>query len=39
MRQHRLNFVVRSGVAMFALGAAAAVALPGVAPADAKESI
>ena len=38
MRQHRLNFVVRSGVAMFALGAAA-VALPRVAPADAKESI
>ena len=36
MRQHRLSFVVRSGVAVFALGAAA-VALPRVASADATD--
>ena len=36
MRQHRLSFVVRSGVAVFALGAAA-VTLPGVASADATD--
>ena len=36
MRQHRLSFVVRSGVAAFALGVAAA-ALPRVASADATD--
>jgi hypothetical protein len=36
MRQHRLSFVVCSGVAVFALGAAAVV-LPGVASADAAD--
>jgi hypothetical protein len=36
MRQHRLSFVVHSGVAVCALGAAAVV-LPGVASADATD--
>jgi hypothetical protein len=36
MRQHRLSFVVCSGVLVFALGAAAGV-LPGVASADATD--
>jgi hypothetical protein len=36
MRQHRLSFVVCSGVAVLALGAAAVV-LPGVASADATD--
>jgi hypothetical protein len=36
MRQHRLSFVVCSGVLVFALGAAAVV-LPGVASADATD--